>query len=158
MNSVAWKFSKDGKAQKAATHEQLPFVLVCVFSSENRIMVDGGGDTMANLKETFHNKGRTQDGRNTPMPFAIRGAFTSLQTTHETLKDVQGTIFGYSIPPWQETVSGPTIQCAFLSGDHAKGGQVVDFESTHGTFVEWARTGRFHLGFPQEEEFETTKF
>lgn len=152
MDQVAYKFSSDGKATKASMNEQLPFVMVCVFQAESRILQEGGGDTMANLRETFK-KGRTgNDGKNTPMPFAVRGAFSSVQTQHETLENVQGTIFGYAVPPWAKEVSGPSIQCAFLSGDKTRGGTVVDFKSTHGTFVEWARTGRFHLGIPHDGE------
>ena len=147
MDQIAYKFSSSGAASKATQSEQLPFVMVCVFQPENRVLQEGGGDTLANLRSTFEGKGRTgHDGKNTPMPFAVRGAFERVQTEQGTLENVQGTIFGYAIPPWAREVSGESIRCAFLNGDKTKGGSVVDFKSQHGTFVEWARTGRFHLG------------
>lgn len=111
--------------------------MMCLLTPENRY-VRGGGDTITNLRDAF-TKGKFEyDGANNPVPFAVRGAFSSVTTTKGELKNVQGTIFGFAVPAWMESVSGPGIRCCFLSGCHMKGGEVVDFLSISGTFVEWA--------------------
>lgn len=91
------------------------------------------------------------------MPFAVRGAFRFVQTTQGRLEDVQGTIFGFGIPRWLEGISGPApagFRCCFLSGCRRVGGEVVDFLSIGGTFVEWAVSDHFRVGLPRDERFE----
>jgi hypothetical protein len=111
--------------------------MICHHVPENRV-VTGGGDTISNLRETFK-KGKYQyDGFNNPVPFAVRGAFSSVTTTNGTLRNVQGTVFGWAVPGWMESICGPGVRCCFLSGCHMKGGEVVDYLSVEGTFVEWA--------------------
>jgi alpha-acetolactate decarboxylase len=157
--TVAYRFDSSGKATKAQQHEQMPFVMVCVFEPEARAHADG--ITLKNLREWWAGQGMEKGGKNTPMPFAVRGAFSSVTTSHGVLKDVQGTIFGYAVPDWQKDISGgwsgedgagQGLRCAFLSGDKSRGGTVLDFTSIRGTFVEWATTGRQHFGMPFGKE------
>jgi alpha-acetolactate decarboxylase len=58
------------------------------------------------------------------------------------------------VPKWQAAISGEDLQCCFLSEDKTSGGRVVEFETDEGAILEWAKCGRFHLGFPQDEEYE----
>lgn len=112
--------------------------MMCLFTPENRIVKPDGGDAMANLRGTFK-KGKYQYyGINNPVPFAMRGAFSSVKTTKGEFKGVVGTIFGFAVPAWMESVSGPGIRCCFISGCRTQGGDVLDYSSTRGTFVEWA--------------------
>ena len=112
--------------------------MMCLFTPENRVVKQNGGDTMDNLRDTFKEGKYQYDGINSPVPFAVRGAFSSVKTTKGELKGVVGTIFGFAVPAWMENVSGPGIRCCFLSGCRLEGGGVLDYSSTRGTFVEWA--------------------
>jgi len=137
IDSKAWIFDDNHNAELAPPDTPLAFAMMCLFTPENRIVKPNGGDTMANLRDTFK-KGKFQyDGINNPVPFAVRGAFSILKTTKGELKGAHGTIFGFAVPAWMENVSGPGIRCCFLSGCHKLGGEVVDYHSTRGTFVEW---------------------
>ena len=91
------------------------------------------------------------------MPFRLRGAFKYINTQQQTFWDVKGTIFGFCVPNWQKEVSGEGLQCCFLTEDKAQGGRVIDFETGTESVLEWAKCGRFHLGFPQDDEFEELK-
>jgi alpha-acetolactate decarboxylase len=44
-----------------------------------------------------------------------------------------------------------------LSGDKKAGGRVKEFETGEAVEVDWAKCGRFHLGFPQDDEYEELK-
>lgn len=154
IDSTAYSLSKDGSAAKAGQEMQLPFVKVCVFQPSFRTRVPAG-TTLAALRETLQQSASQGKGRNTPMPFSVQGSFKSLETTGgKGFEDVKGVVFGFSIPVWQAGVSGEGLQCCFLSEDRQSGGRVREFETAEGATVEWAKCGRFHLGFPQDEQFE----
>lgn len=153
IDSTAYTLSSDGKAAKASQEMQLPFVKVCVFQPTFRTRVSAG-TTLAALRETLQQNASQGKGRNTPMPFSVEGSFKSVKTGRKTFEDVKGTIFGYAIPAWQSEVSGKGLQCCFLSEDKQGGGRVAEFETAEGVTMDWAKCGRFHLGFPQDEEYE----
>ncbi|OQO11735.1 hypothetical protein B0A48_03462 [Cryoendolithus antarcticus] len=162
VDRTAYTFSSTGKATKAAQDAQLPFVMVCVFQPERRLGVDGMFGNMTVLRDMFKN-GEGQKV-NVPIPFAVRGAFSKVKTKEGEWKNVQGTIFGFAVPKWASGVSGGWdgekangLRCAFLSGDKGTGGTVEDFECVTGSFLEFAKMGRFHLGMPfgaEAAEFE----
>lgn len=125
MDSKAYTLDDRNKASAAPPDTPLAFAMMCLFTPENRIVNPDAGDTIKNLRDTFR-KGKFQyDGINNPVPFAVRGAFSSVKTTKGELKGVQGTIFGFAVPAWMESVSGPGIRCCFLSGCHTTGGEVL---------------------------------
>jgi alpha-acetolactate decarboxylase len=95
-----------------------------------------------------------QGGKNTTMPFRISGNFKYINTKQQTYWDAKGAIFGFFVPKWQTAISGEDLQCCFLSEDKKNGGRVVEFETGEGAILEWSKCGRFHLGFPQDEEYE----
>jgi len=147
IDSVAYSLDKNGKAEKADRGLQMPFTMVTVFQPAQRVKPPVGTGSKKVIEVFQHNK-------NTPMPFRITGLFKYLNTQQETYWDVKGTIFGYYVPSWQKDVSGEGLQCAFLDDGKTQGGRVLDFETGDGAVLEWAKCGRFHLGFPQDEEFE----
>ena len=147
VDSVAYSISDDGTATQAAREDTMPFVMVTVFQPAQRVKPPPR-TTRKKLEEVF------ERGKNTPMPFRITGSFKYISTKQQTYWDVNGTIFGYAIPTWQKDISGDGLQSCFLAEDKKKGGRVNDFETGEGAVLEWAKCGRFHLGFPQDEEYE----
>lgn len=147
VDGVAYSIDKDGDVEPADKEDQLPFVMVTIFAPNKRVKPPPS-TTSKKLKEVF------EAGKNTTMPFRLRGAFKYINTQQQTYWDVTGTIFGFSIPGWQKAISGDGLQCSFLSDDKEHGGRVIDFETGKDAVLEWAKCGRFHLGFPQDEEFE----
>jgi len=147
VDSAAYIIDKDGHATRAERSDNMPFVMVTVFSPTQRVKPPPR-TTKEKVQEVF------QHGKNTPMPFRITGMFKYIGTQQQTYWDVKGTVFGYYIPGWQKDVSGEGLQSCFLSEDTKLGGRVLDFETGEGAVLDWAKCGRFHLGFPQDEEFE----
>lgn len=150
VDSVAYTIDETGQASRADKEDQMPFVVVTVFQPSQRVKPPVS-TTSKKVKEVF------ERGKNTPMPFRISGSFKYISTKQETYWDVKGTVFGYSIPLWQKDVSGEGLQCCFLADDKKRGGRVNDFETGEGAVLDWAKCGRFHLGFPQDEEFESLR-
>ncbi|KAM0719854.1 hypothetical protein Q7P37_003989 [Cladosporium fusiforme] len=153
-DSKPYHFTTANKVDTPCADARLAFAMICLFKPENRVD-NGGGDTLANLRETFAKGKYESDGRNNPLPFCVRGAFSSVKTKFGELKRVQGVIFGFALPKWMESISGSGMRCCFLSGCNRFGGEVVDFESVSGTFVEWATSENCHIGLPRDEKFET---
>jgi alpha-acetolactate decarboxylase len=147
VDGVAYSIDKDGDAQPAEKDEQLPFVMVTIFQPKERAQPPTS-TTSKQLQEMF------ERSKNTPMPFRLQGEFKYINTQQATFWDVRGVIFGYCIPDWQKAISGDRLQCMFLDADKNRGGKVLDFETGEGTVLEWAKCGRFHLGFPQDEDYE----
>ena len=147
IDSVSYVFDEDGDAEPADKEDQLPFVMVTVFQPSQRVKPPKG-TTSKKVKEVF------ERGKNTPMPFRISGKLGYVSTKQQTYWDVKGTIFGFSIPSWQSHVSGEGLQCCFLAEDKRRGGRVSDFETGESAVLDWAKCGRLHLGFPQDDEFE----
>ena len=150
IDSVAYSIDDNGTATKADQEDTMPFVMVTVFKPVQRVKPPKG-TTRKKVMEVF------EYGKNTPMPFRITGSFRYISTKQQTYWDVKGTIFGYAIPRWQKEVSGEGFQACFLAEDKKKGGRVNDFETGEGAVLEWAKCGRFHLGFPQDEEYEALR-
>lgn len=148
LDSVAYAIDSEGNVEKADKEDSLPHVMVTVFQPNQRTKLPVGANAKK-LRELF-----SAPSKNTPLSFRIQGAFKYLSTQQETYWSVKGTVFGFCVPGWQKAVSGEGLQCVFLSEDKKRGGRVTELEVGDGTGVEWAKCGRFHLGFPQDEEFE----
>lgn len=151
IDSIAYTLDASGAATRADRGDQMPFTMVTVFQPTQRVKPPVGTGSKK-VKELFE-----RAGKNTPMPFRITGLFKYLNTQQQTFWDVKGTIFGYCIPAWQKDVSGEGLQSCFLNDAKKAGGRVVDFETGEGAVLEWAKCGRFHLGFPQDEEYEALR-
>lgn len=149
LDSVAYTIDAEGNASPADKGENLPYAAVTVFQPKEKVKVPAGANKKA-VRELFERK----SGRNTPISFLIRGSFKYLSTEQATLWDVRGVIFGFCWPGWQKGVSGEGLQGVFLSEDKRRGGRAEEFECGGEALVEWGKCGRFHLGFPADEEFE----
>ena len=147
LDGITYSLDKDGDVEVADKDDQLPFVMVTIFQPTQRAKPPAS-TTTKKLKEVF------TKGKNTTMAFRIKGPFKYINTQQQTFWDVRGTLFGYYVPTWQSAVSGEGLQCCFLNESKAEGGRVDDFELGEGALLEWAKCGRFHLGFPQHDEFE----
>ena len=148
LDSIAYSIDSTGSAAPAEKSACMPHTSVVVFQPTYRFKAPPGTSSSKVKEEVF------SMGRNTPMPCRATGGFKSIQTEQKTYSDVKGTIFGFVIPPWQKEVSGDGLVCCFLSEDKKTGGRVKEFEAGEVLEVDWAKCGRFHLGFPQEEKYE----
>ena len=151
LDSTAYTISKDGTAKPAERGATMPHTSVVVFQPTYRLKPTPGTTSSKIQEEVF------SMGRNTPMSFRVEGAFKSITTEQKSYDNVKGTIFGFVIPSWQKEVSGEGLVCCFLSEDKKSGGRVKDFETGEAAEVDWAKCGRFHLGFPQDDEYEELK-
>ncbi|KAK4986449.1 hypothetical protein LTR28_001986 [Elasticomyces elasticus] len=171
-DSVAYHISEDGAVTRAKQDARLPFVMVTVFEPEMAVVVREAGLALSGLRDVFA-AGVPKGARNSFVPFRLRGRFSAVHVVSgfprpgeeaaaaawRTIKDVKGTVFGFAGPSWAKgySVTGP--QCCFLSEEDGQGGRkggfVVGFEAEGEVRVEWALCGRFHLGLPQGEEWET---
>ena len=154
--------------------------MVCNFVPEYVISVTGQLEKDA-LLDVFSSEGDEAGGKNSMIPFRVRGEFARIklktissarrrgsllagggQRTEtkggDELTDVKGTIFGFIGPEWFAGVSVTGVHCCFLSeksedGKHY-GGSFVDFQAKGEVEVSWAVTGRFHMGFPRSKVYE----
>jgi hypothetical protein len=155
--------------------------------SKSRKPVEEEPLNLSNIRITMALKGKFHyDGRNHATPFAVRGAFKWIQlkktrqnpraaaraqtggggdsATGERkeglLQGVQGTIFGFLLPSWMRgPIGGPEeAVCCFISGCRMFGGEVQNFETVEGTFLEWATSDHFRLGLAKEDGFENVDF
>nr|OQO25838.1 hypothetical protein B0A51_09750 [Rachicladosporium sp. CCFEE 5018] len=151
IDSVAYSIDPSGAAARADKEDSMPHTAVTVFQPSQRVRPPIG-TSGEKVKEVLW-----KDGKNTPMPFRVKGRFKYISTQQATLWDVSGTIFGFCFPTWQKGLSGEGLQCCFLSEDKRAGGRVEEFETGEGAGLEWGRCGRFHLGFPQDEEYDALR-
>jgi len=150
LDSTAYTIDSEGTAKQAERGACMSHTSVVVFQPTHRFKAPPGTSSTKIHQEVF------SMGRNTPMSFSAKGTFKSITTEQKTYSggSVKGTIFGFVIPTWQKDVSGEGLVCCFLSEDKTVGGRVEDFETGDAVEVDWAKCGRFHLGFPQDELYE----
>lgn len=177
LNGEAWQFTSDGKTRRAPADLSLPFIQVTKFVPEFITSVS------SNLKredliDLFHAGGEMAGGKNSFIPFQIKGSFKDVhlrvagpqlydgQPLGEVAKkakqwsysDVKGTIWGISSPEWAQGISVGGVHCHFVTdadeNGEVKGGHVLDFEVQDGVEVTWGVTGRYHLGMPRGKEWE----
>lgn len=161
LDGLGHQILASGKAQPAPMDAMLPTVMVTKFAPEFSAQIVNGRLGDGELVEWMgrHSGQGQSGGRNSYMPFLITGRFSSVMAQDpsvDVLEDVAGTIFGFSVPGWAKVVSGEGLQCVFITdGEEVerKGARVKSFVADE-VVVEWAVTGRFHLGMPRGEEWE----
>ncbi|QDS77453.1 hypothetical protein FKW77_006886 [Venturia effusa] len=160
----------------------LPFVMVTKFVPEFSLNISGDTE-MESLMDLLECEGPVAGGKNSFMPFRLRGSFSSVslhdvgpgsrRSSNATssppppssdsererkLENVNGTIFGFHGPKWAEGISPTGFHCSFVSerdeGGVVRGGRVRDFKVNGAVELTWAKTGRFHLGLPTDGKFE----
>jgi alpha-acetolactate decarboxylase len=172
--------SRDGKnlARKAPSDAGLAFVIVTKFVPEFQLAVNGQLEKDA-LLDVFSSQGLEAGGKNSFIPFRVRGEFARIKPKaissarkrgsirengametkgSDDFSDIKGTIFGFIGPECFAGVSITGVHCCFLSdaaeGNGRYGGSFVDFQTKGEVEVSWAVTGRFHIGFPRGEAWE----
>lgn len=178
MDGKAYQMTAERGVQLAPSDISLPFVQVTKFIPEFSGRVSGSlkkDDLM-----TFISQGGSQaGGGNSFMPISISGRFKSIRVRvagprrspdetlvsvteraeKSTLIDVKGSMFGFVSPGWSQGISVAGQHLHFVSEPDAngtlKGGHMLDFEADDGARVDWAVTGRYHLGMPRGEEWES---
>lgn len=147
----------DGTSVPAPQESRLPFAMVTVWNATHRVQIpnlsfEGLEDLLSST-----DLGPVR-GINTYEPFKIFTKFASIGLKEGgTRRNIEGTVFGFVVPKWMRDVSGPRIHAHFVDESETKGGRVVDFEIEEPVTVEFARCGRFHLGFPQGPEWEDVR-
>jgi alpha-acetolactate decarboxylase len=155
-NSIAYNL-KDGDAEPAPMDARLSFTMVTIFRPGHKLDTRGLSIETLDLQLSSSTLGNLW-GVNSLMPFQIKGLFTYLHIEGgREYRDVKAVIFGFVVPRWMEGISGPRTHCHCVVEDTDKkmslGGRVKEFE-TRGATLGFAKCGRFHLGFPQGEEWE----
>jgi acetolactate decarboxylase len=135
--------AEDGSClvERAKADAQLPFVMVTKFVPQFGLDVNGELE-MGSLLDIFGSEGPKAGGKNSFMPFKIRGEFAEVKVAvigktgrspssstpssqsgsaapekgqEHQLKDVKGSIFGFVGPAWAEAISVSGMHCYFLS-------------------------------------------
>ncbi|CBY00143.1 hypothetical protein IAQ61_011084 [Plenodomus lingam] len=156
-DSRAFSITKTGLAKSAQPDARLPWAMVTVYEPSFKVTVFSltidtfdalvSGDDLGPVK-----------GVNTLMPFLIAGHFSSLEFRDGPRRNaIDGTLFGFVVPMWMKGICGPRIHAYFLDAGEEVGGRVEDFRMEGGGVLGFAKCGRFHLGFPQGEEWEALK-
>ncbi|KAF2445029.1 hypothetical protein P171DRAFT_521090 [Karstenula rhodostoma CBS 690.94] len=169
LDSRAYVVSIAGNATPAMSDHRLCFAMVTVFQPLRLIKL-AQEDTMsfAGLRELLASSDAlpTVGGMNSMLPFKVKGTFTRVSLIQKNssqsrqVKNVKGTLYGYKIPTWMEGISGPSMHCHLMGvegDDHGLtiGGRVESFEAVVDPDIGVGKCGRFHLGFPQAEDWES---
>lgn len=157
VNQQAYQLAKDGTVSHGLANARLPFAMVTIFQPTYRIKLpDLALDSLEELVSS--SELGPAKGINTLMPFKIVGLFASVSLDGAgSMSEVMGTMFGFVVPSWMRDISGPRIHAHFLDANETKGGLVTDFDLSEGVTLGFAKCGRFHLGFPQDPEWEDVK-
>lgn len=155
-NGEAYALSSDNKASPAPIDARLPFAMVTVFRPTFRMEVPSldmeSLDDLLSSPKLAHAR-----AVNTLAPFKVVGVFKSVEFTDGgEQRDKKGIVFGFVVPMWMKAISGPRIHAHFLADSGEVGGKVVDFETEVAT-LSYAKTGRFHLGFSQSQDWEDVR-
>lgn len=155
-NGEAYALSSSNKATAAPTDARLPFAMVTIFRPTFRMEVPSLD--MESLDDLFSSpKLAHARAVNTLAPFKVVGMFKSVEFTDGGEQSgLKGILFGFVVPAWMKTICGPRIHAHFLADSGEVGGRVVDFETDVAT-LSYAKTGRFHLGFSQSQDWEDVR-
>ncbi|KAF3009473.1 hypothetical protein E8E13_002712 [Curvularia kusanoi] len=155
-NGEAYALSKDNKASPAPMDARLPFAMVTIFRPTFRMEVPSldleSLDDLLSSPKLAHAR-----AVNTLAPFKVVGLFKSVEFTGGgEQRGLKGIVFGYAVPTWMKHICGPRLHAHFLADSGEVGGKVEDFETDVAT-LSFAKTGRFHLGFSQSQEWEDVR-
>lgn len=155
-NGEAYALSSDNKASSAPMDARLPFAMVTIFRPTFRMEVPSldmeSLDDLISSPKLAHAR-----AINTLAPFKVVGMFKSVEFTDGgEQQDLKGIVFGYMVPKWMRGICGPRIHAHFLADSGEVGGKVENFETDVAT-LSFAKTGRFHLGFSQSQDWEDVK-
>ncbi|KAJ4404155.1 hypothetical protein N0V91_006057 [Didymella pomorum] len=155
-NGEAHTLSRSNEASPAPMDARLPFAMVTIFRPTFRMEVPEldleSLDDLLSSPKLAHAR-----AVNTLAPFKVVGMFKSVEFTDGgEQSDLKGIVFGFAVPAWMKGISGPRIHAHFLADSGEVGGRVVNFETDVAT-LSFAKTGRFHLGFSQSQDWEDVR-
>ncbi|CAO2647098.1 Nn.00g080200.m01.CDS01 [Neocucurbitaria sp. VM-36] len=153
----AYAIAKNGTARTAPMDARLPFAMVTVYEPSFRLKIPWV--TLETLDELISSSELgPAKGINTIMPFKIAGRFDFVDFADGAgRKKIDGTVLGFVVPAWMKHMSGERIHAHFLDASEEVGGEVTDFRMNEEAVLSYAKCGRFHLGFPQGENWEEMK-
>lgn len=165
VDADAYAISGNGNLSLARLQERLCFAMVTIFQPMRIIKPRESGISMKGLEEKLSSVEKLPGvgGQNSVLPLKIKGTFVGLKLEGPNIPSnyqdgIKGTMFGFKIPAWMEGISGPELHFHFVSEgsgrDGGLGGRVVSFEAVKDGAVFVGKCGRFHLGFPQGEDWE----
>lgn len=166
IDSQAYAITDGATAIPAQPQERLCFAMVTVFQNVRIIKSPQENISMKGFEELLSSVDVLPGvgGTNSILPFKIKGTFINFKGTTTSghtaniASCVKGTLFGFRIPAWMEAISGPRLHCHFVSDDEdgreSVGGRVTSFEVGKDAVIGIGKCGRFHLGFPQGEQWE----
>ncbi len=73
------------------------------------------------------------------------------------LKDQEGTLVGFRVPPYATGINVPGYHFHFLSKDKTQGGHVLDFQA-EGARIQIDQSRKFSMELPESEEFLKSRF
>ncbi|KAF1974792.1 hypothetical protein BU23DRAFT_90975 [Bimuria novae-zelandiae CBS 107.79] len=161
----AYSIAGSGELAPAQPQERLCFAMVTVFSPLRIIKTDHSDMSMKGLEEMLSSVEALPGlgGMNSVLPFNIEGTFTNLElvTAGGPLHKkgpTAGVMVGFMVPMWMEGISGPRMHCHFMSKDNdganKVGGRVLSVDLGSDAVIAVGKCGRFHLGFPQGQDWE----
>ncbi|KAI8933134.1 hypothetical protein NX059_009775 [Plenodomus lindquistii] len=157
LSSRAYTISKTGAATPAPSNSKLPFAMVTHYEPSFKAKIGGITSDSLDALVSSDDFGPAK-GVNTLMPFLIAGRFDSVEFSDGPSRSaIDGTMFGFVVPEWMKGISGPRIHAVLLDANEEVGGKVEDFRMDDEAILSFAKCGRFHLGFPQGEEWERLK-
>lgn len=153
---MAHAIKGDGAIEPAPMQTHLSFAMVTTFQPPFRAKIPS--ISLEALDELLSSSDfGPAKGINTLMPFKITAVFESLELEHGTKQDIAGSVVGFVVPMWMKHISGPRIHAHFLDASEEGGGKVLDFQATEEATLRFAKCEKFHMGFPQGEEWENLK-
>ena len=157
QDGEAYNLRPNGDVVPADMQARLIFAMVTIFKPTFRIEVPSL--SFEQLKEILAEPSlQLGRGVNTYVPFKVVGKFATVEFEHAgERKNVEGQLFGFVVPEWMRSVSGPRVHACFVEEGGKSGGLVTDFEVEEKTGLLFAKCGRFHLGFSQGNEWENLR-
>jgi len=165
LDGTVYQVKEDGRVYTPDLNMKTPFASVCRFKADDTIALKKGMrfdelermlDTVISNKNLFYAikitgtftymKTRSVPAQEKPYPPLAE--VTKDQRVFE-MKNISGTIVGFRCPPYVKGINVPGYHLHFISGDHQRGGHILDLETGTGICA-IDRCNRFFLVLPTE--------
>jgi acetolactate decarboxylase len=149
VDREAWKLKGDGHAVRLPAEESLPFALLCRFEAGKPTAVPLGGMTRQDIENQL---AAMAAGAAEAYAVRIDGRFRMLELSNgspedcpyveaapgrapeaSTLENVDGTLIGFRIPAFLDSLQPAGTHFHFIRRDRARGGHVLAFEMLTGS-------------------------
>lgn len=169
LDSRAYQFHGDGRTNRVAGDQLVPFAMVADFQPQVRrsLRVPSKADLLAEVDATF------PSAKNAFVLFKVTGRFSKVKVRAihkqsyegqrlselaegQTVKDfehVEGTVVGLRSPRWSEGVSVVGVHAHFIDARRELGGHILEIEGDGELSFEGSVGGSLHLELPGSKEF-----